>query len=565
MKNKINKISKKISNVINSFSFTEKIVFYGFALIFIISSIVILANINNKFLVEIPDNGGRLTEGVIGTPRFINPVIANSNVDKDITALIYSGLTKIDKEGQVTPDLADRYEISEDGLTYDFYLRSDATFHDKKLITADDVIFTILKVQDPLIRSPKISDWERVTIEKVSDRQIRFILDEPRPNFIKKTDIGILPKHLWQQTPNDAFSLSLYNISPIGSGPYKIDKIKKDSIDIPISYILESNNAYTLGEPLIKKIIFKFAKNENELVEMIENNEIDSISGLSPNLLENISTKDLNTYTSTLPRVFGLFINQDESPALSINSARKALEKASPKKQIVDDIFNGYAEIINNPITGFDEEDFSQDLEEAENILIEAGWEKNEEGIYTIETSDETFVLSTSISTSNIPELVSIAELVAREWKKIGIDVSVKIFDTNDLNQNVIRPRNFEILLFGTIVETPSDLYSFWHSSRRNDPGLNITNYTNIEADTILEELTSSLSKEDQAEKINELNEEIKSDTPAIFLYSPKFTYLISNKVKGIEIEDISSATDRFRNIDNWFINTDKVWEIFNN
>jgi len=565
VKNKINKISKKISNVINSFSFTEKIVFYGFALIFIISSIVILANINNKFLVEIPDNGGRLTEGVIGTPRFINPVIANSNVDKDITALIYSGLTKIDKEGQVTPDLADRYEISEDGLTYDFYLRSDATFHDKKLITADDVIFTILKVQDPLIRSPKISDWERVTIEKVSDRQIRFILDEPRPNFIKKTDIGILPQHLWQQTPNDAFSLSLYNISPIGSGPYKIDKIKKDSIDIPISYILESNNAYTLGEPLIKKIIFKFAKNENELVEMIENNEIDSISGLSPNLLENISTKDLNTYTSTLPRVFGLFINQDESPALSINSARKALEKASPKKQIVDDIFNGYAEIINNPITGFDEEDFSQDLEEAENILIEAGWEKNEEGIYTIETSDETFVLSTSISTSNIPELVSIAELVAREWKKIGIDVSVKIFDTNDLNQNVIRPRNFEILLFGTIVETPSDLYSFWHSSRRNDPGLNITNYTNIEADTILEELTSSLSKEDQAEKINELNEEIKSDTPAIFLYSPKFTYLISNKVKGIEIEDISSATDRFRNIDNWFINTDKVWEIFNN
>jgi len=565
VKNKINKISKKISNVINSFSFTEKIVFYGFALIFIISSIVILANINNKFLVEIPDNGGRLTEGVIGTPRFINPVIANSNVDKDITALIYSGLTKIDKEGQVTPDLADRYEISEDGLTYDFYLRSDATFHDKKLITADDVIFTILKVQDPLIRSPKISDWERVTIEKVSDRQIRFILDEPRPNFIKKTDIGILPKHLWQQTPNDAFSLSLYNISPIGSGPYKIDKIKKDSIDIPISYILESNNAYTLGEPLIKKIIFKFAKNENELVEMIENNEIDSISGLSPNLLENISTKDLNTYTSTLPRVFGLFINQDESPALSINSARKALEKASPKKQIVDDIFNGYAEIINNPITGFDEEDFSQDLEEAENILIEAGWEKNEEGIYTIETSDETFVLSTSISTSNIPELVSIAELVAREWKKIGIDVSVKIFDTNDLNQNVIRPRNFEILLFGTIVETPSDLYSFWHSSRRNDPGLNITNYTNIEADTILEELTSSLSKEDQAEKINELNEEIKSDTPAIFLYSRKFTYLISNKVKVIEIEDISSATDRFRNIDNWFINTDKVWEIFNN
>ena len=565
MKTKIKNLIKKISNTISSFSTTEKLIFYCFTLIFIISSITALSNINNKFLVEIPDNGGTLTEGLIGTPRFINPVIANSNIDKDISSLIYSGLTKINQNNEVIPDLADRYEISDDGLIYDFYLRSDVTFHDNRLVTADDVIFTILKAQDPEIRSPKISDWEGIVIEKVSDRQIRFILDQPNPNFIEKTNIGILPRHLWQETPNDAFSLNLYNIEPIGSGPYKIDSIKKDNIDIPTSYTLTSYNKYSLGEPSIKKVIFKFSKNENELVAMLESGEINSVSGLSPESLEKINTEDFNLHTSTLPRIFGLFINQSESPALSIDSAREALEIASPKQQIVDDIFNGYAEVVNNPITGFEDEGFSQSLEEATKILEDAGWTKNEDGIYILETDDESYILSTSISTSNVPELVSIAELVANEWKKIGVDVSVKIFEVSDLNQNVIRPRNFEVLLFGTVIESSSDLYSFWHSSRRNDPGLNITNYANIETDNILEELATSLPDETEEEKVKELIEEIKNDTPAIFLYSPSFIYLTSEKIKGVEMNEINTADDRFRDISKWFINTDKVWKIFNN
>lgn len=559
-----NKYYKKLTKIFKTFSLTEKVSFSLIFAVFVISGLSILFNINNNFLVSIPEKGGTLTEGLIGTPRFINPVIANSNVDRDLSTLIYSGLTRINEENEIVPDLAESYEVSEDGLIYDFKIKEDATFHDKESVTSDDIVFTILKVQDPAIRSPKISDWENIAIEKVSENQVKFILEEADPNFLEKTTIGILPRHLWQETPTDAFSLNLYNIEPIGSGPYKIDKIKRNNINIPTSYTLESYNKYSLGEPLIENIIFKFAKNETELVEMFNNGDIDSISNISPTSIDKISrdTDDYEIIESNLPRIFGIFINQNESPALSIDSAREALRLATPKNEIVNEFFNGYATIANNPIPNFeDNEEFEQNLEEAEQILIDDGWTKNEEGNYIYEGEDETFILSTSISTSDIPELIEIAETIADNWRQIGVEVSVKVFNSSDLNQNVIRPRNFETLLFGNVIENYTDLYSFWHSSNRNDPGLNITGYANIETDTILENIGQNQSEE----TLNEFINEIKTDIPAIFIYSPKFTYLLENKVNVTDIDNISNSEDRFRSVHKWYINTDKVWEVFKN
>lgn len=567
MKNKyIDVASYKLSrlrNIVKSFSLTEKLLLSIFVVLFSISTLIILVKVNNNLLVQVPDGGGTLTEGIIGTPRFINPVIANSNADRDLSSIIYSGLVKVSTNNEIIPDLAERYEVSEDSLIYDFYLREDVEFHDGETIMADDVVYTILKIQDPEVKSPHIDNWDGVAIERVSDRQVRFILSKPDPNFILKTDVGILPKHLWQEITSDAFSLSLYNIEPIGSGPYKIDKVERDTVDIPQYYVLKANKKYTLDKPLIDKIVFKFAKNEEELVRMINEGEVNSVNNISPTALDNIDLENFNLITSNLPRVFSIFINQSESPALSINSAREALRLATPKTKIINEIFNGYATEIDSPIPNINKTNFDQDLERAEQILIDAGWEKNEEGIYTIETDDESYILSTSISTANTEELVEVAELVASEWRKIGVDVSVKIFNTSDLNQNVIRPRNFETLLFGNVINNYTELYAFWHSSRRNDPGLNITNYANIKTDAILEEFLTTPESELDPETVNNFISEIQNDIPAIFLYSPQFLYLISKDIQGVNINQINIASDRFNDITNWFINTDRVWKIF--
>ena len=138
----------KIIRVIKDFSLTEKTIFFVFTVIFAISGLSLLYQVNKLFLVEVPDYGGSLTEGILGSPRFINPILASSDIDKDLSSLIYSGLLRAGQNGELIPDIAESYTISPDSLVYTFRLKDNIYFHDGTKLTADDVIFTIEKIQD---------------------------------------------------------------------------------------------------------------------------------------------------------------------------------------------------------------------------------------------------------------------------------------------------------------------------------------------------------------------------------------------------------------------------------
>ena len=220
---------------------------------FVVSSAALLWKVNQSFLLEFPAYGGQLKEGIIGSPRFINPILAMSDADRDMTSLIYSGLMKSDSEGNLVPDLAESYDISKDGLVYKFKLRNDAYFHNGGKVTADDVEFTINKTQDSALKSPKRANWDGVAVKKLNEREIEFVLKQPYSPFLENTSLGILPKKIWMNFDSDQFPFSLYNIEPIGSGPYKVNSLKKDSYGIPSYYILASFNKYASGAPYIKK------------------------------------------------------------------------------------------------------------------------------------------------------------------------------------------------------------------------------------------------------------------------------------------------------------------------
>jgi peptide/nickel transport system substrate-binding protein len=164
-----------------------------------------------------------------------------------------------------------------------------------------------------------------------------------------------------------------------------------------------------------------------------------------------------------------------------------------------------------------------------------------------------------------VPELVKIAEKIKENWIAVGVETEIKIFESGDLNQNVIRPRNFDALLFGIIVDDESDLYSFWHSSQRIDPGLNITGYANIEADGLLKKMLENSDVEVAKDLLSKFQKEIENDIPAVFLYSPEFLYVIPENIMGVKIKTISSPSDRFVNIHKWYTQKDKVSKIFIN
>lgn len=564
-----------LKKAVEHLSFAEKIIFYILSSLLILSSAFIIFNLNDYLLVEVPVKGGSVKEGIIGSPRFINPILAISDADRDLTSLIYSGLLKTAPDGSLITDLAESYNLSPDALTYTFILKNGLLFHDGAPITADDVEFTVLKAQDSAIKSPKRANWDSVKVEKINEREIKFILKQPYAPFLENATMGILPKHIWKNLSSEEFALSFFNIEPVGSGPFMLRSISKNSSGIPESYILSSFSDYALGEPYIKKITISFHPNEASVLDLFKKTSIESINSITPEETSKLPLQDTNLTTSPLSRIFGIFFNQNQAAIFADAEVRKALDIAIDKKTIVENVLYGFGVTANGPIPkGFTEyadeyvDTISQEerISKAKTILEQNGWKLNESGIYEkTDKKKNTKTLSFSIATSDAPELKKTAALVKQTWEKVGAKVDVKIFEAGDLSQNIIRPRKYDSLLFGEIIGNDLDLFAFWHSSQRNDPGLNIAMYANIKADKLLTDARTITNREDRLVKYQEFDKEIRKDTPAIFLYSPTFIYLYPKKIKGLEIDHITVPSDRFSNIHNWYIETEKIWKIFNN
>jgi peptide/nickel transport system substrate-binding protein len=565
--------SEKALKAIGTFSLTEKIIFYIFVGIFILSGLTLVYRLNEAFMEEVPARGGILTEGVIGTPRFINPLLATSEADKDLTQLVYSGLLKATPKGDLVPDLAESYTVSPDGLTYDFILKNNAYFHNGQKVTADDVLFTVQKAQDPALKSPKRANWDGISVEKVSDKEIKFTLKQPYYPFLENLTLGILPKQLWKDLDSDQFSSSLLNVEPVGSGPYKIKSVQKNSSGLPTNYNLISFSRYISGRPYISNLTIKFYSNENDVLSAFKNGAVESIDGISPQAISKLNLNGSKIDTSVLPRVFGVFFNQNQAPVFANKEVKVALDAALDKQKIIDDVLSGYGTAIKSPIPPGGEIqttmpatiNSSQDrVQQAQNILIKAGWTLNPQTkIMEKKGKKDMQTLSFSISTGDAPELKAAAQKIADQWKQIGADVSVKIFEIGDLNQNIIRPRKYDALFFGEIIGRDLDLYPFWHSSQRNDPGLNIAMYTNTKTDKLLETARVTLDKDKRLDIYKQFEQAVIADMPVAFTYSPEFIYIVPGKIKNLNLGEVTTPAERFLGIDKWYIETDKVWKIF--
>lgn len=522
--------------------------------------------------VDIAAEGGVFTEGIVGTPRFVNPVLAVTRADKDLTALIYDGLMRLGPDGVLVPNLAESVTVSEDGLVYNIVLRRDISFHDGNELTAEDVLFTVSRIQDPLLGSPLRANFDGVLVEQISDHELNFVLPEAYSPFIENLTFGILPQHIWKDAGAEEFPFSQNNTEAVGSGPYVVERITRNASGIPEQYLLHAYEGYHLGEPKIAYIELSFFPTEALLLEAFAQNKVQSVVGLSPEQVEELSF-DENKYDVKripLPRTFAVFINQNRLPALRDSAVREALEMVIDKKALVETVLLGYGNVLSSPIPpGFgvpvpETNASSTSLDEAKKLLRDNGWKLNEEtGIWEKTIDDNTTPLSFSIATVNNSTFEQTAEFLRNTWAELGVEVSVKQFELSDLTQAVIRPREYELLLFGTQLGRSLDYYSFWHSSQRNDPGLNIALYANITTDSILSELRRSTSVENKVETITRFADEIETEKPAFFLYAPELIYIMPKEIQEVTFTGVGEAHERFASVHEWYIKTESVWPLF--
>ncbi|MEK7599387.1 MAG: ABC transporter substrate-binding protein [Patescibacteria group bacterium] len=297
----------EIRLALRSLSIREKIVFLMLTALFLTGVFGLWFKLQEKFAVLTPVQGGIIREGIVGTPHLANPILANTDADRDLTFLTYAGLMKSDGRGGLENNLAEKYAVSDDGLSYTFVLKENLVWHDDLPLTSEDVAFTIMAAKNPSIKSPIRANWEGVEVEIIDERTVRFLLKKPYVPFIENTTLGILPQHIWKNATPDQFSLSEFNRQPIGAGPYMIKKVNRNSAGIITSYKLKAFSDYTLGRPNIAKIELIFYNSENELTAAFEKNDINSLSSVSSQTALGLKMAAGRLKTLTLPRIFGLF------------------------------------------------------------------------------------------------------------------------------------------------------------------------------------------------------------------------------------------------------------------
>lgn len=538
----------------------EKIFLKFFIFLIILSSGYFLfrgyQNINS-----VPSYGGNYTEGIIGQIQYLNPILSSSNdVDKDINKLIYSSLFEY-KNRKLITSIANSYEISEDQKIYSIKIKDNIYWHDGTKLTVDDIIYTIKTIQDPNYRSPLYTTLKDVTYKKIDNLNFTLTTPEIYSPFLNTLTFGILPKHIWQDINYSQFPLSEYNLKPIGTGPYKFKTLSKSKEGILNSYTLESYSSYFKKKPYINEITFQFLSSTEDAIDAIQNKKINGISFLNHNEVLSLNKRNINTTSFSLPQYTGLFFNSSLNNLLNDNYIRKILTIGTDKKSIIKKVFKNQAEqvetIFFKNMTGYDSEfkDYSFDPATALELLESNNWERDSEtGIMKKDSKNLEFTITTVSNNDN----QLIAEELKSQWEKLGIKTNIQLIDQSSIKEDVLKPRNYEILLYGEILGGSSDPFAFWHSSQIKNPGLNLALYNNKDVDQAIEKARKTTNKEDIEDLYHFIQEKIKYDMPAVFLLNPLYDYITTQNVNIVADKEITEPSERFNNIENWFIKTSK-------
>src|SRR5574343_158963 len=538
-------------------------VLHFWELVFVIASFIVLLcstfimtrTIINKTTVTFPSYGGTIEEGVVGKPNIFNPLLAVRDEDRDVVSLIFSGLTR--KDGDIyANDLASEVTKSKDCKTVTVKLKPDLKFHNGDELTADDVVFTISLIKDPRVKSPLKVLWDSVGVAKKDDLTIVFNLKQSYGSFEDMLTVGILSEDVFKQTPREEFPVLKEHEKPVGAGPYKLvsTKTKDDQIK---SVYLKRFNRYSI-KPFIKKIKISYYEDESDLIKAFNRGDIDLASGVSASSTE----KQDRVFSSSLNRSFAIFVNR--SRVSYDQKTTEALSLLIPREQIVSESLLDYADPLYAPYPTQKAKEgmpIKDRVERALSLIEQSGWKHSEDGTYSKNEGSGTKILNVSIISPDTKELRAVGSKIVEAYRDVGIDTSITYINHSVFTEEVIRPREFDFVLFGQVLHTPSDLYAFWHSSQKNDPGLNIGGYTNKIIDTKLENLLREGDPLRQKISIDEINGLVRNDVGALFIFSPKYIILSNKKATLVLPDTMSRPEDRYQNVFKWSVEKEKVFE----
>ncbi len=510
-----------------------------------------ISSLTQASKIAVPASGGVYSEAAVGTVSTLNPLLPESVTSSDINRLIFSGLTRYNAKRQLVPDLA-TWNVSSDGKVYTFHLRHGVKWHDNVPFTSADVVFTIAAIQNPDSRSPLASSWSGVRVDAKDDYTVMFTLPQALNSFLDSTTVGIVPRHLLESVDPSLLREAAFNQNPIGTGPFKIKTFAPSAKIIELS----ANTSYYLGRPKLDGFDFKFYASPADTLRAYAQRQVTSPGRIYPDSGPTASTAGLAMYNFTLPEAETLFFATND-PTLKDKTLRTILSSSLNRQSILQQATGGQGAALTQPLlpgqlgytTKYEPPALS--IVDAKQALDADGWKQ------TAPTSTRTngaSGLRLQLVTLGDPELKRAAAEIKRQWAPLGIDVRITTVSLDQLQQTYMRPRNFQMLLYGINLGSDPDVYPFWHSSQATDPGINLSAYSSTIADHALEAGRISSDPLVRLGKYDTFLKTWDADAPAAVLYESGYIYGASDSTSGIAAQRLVVPADRFYDVQRWTI-----------
>lgn len=509
---------------------------------------------------QVPAYGGTYTEALVGEPRVLNPLFAVTSVDRDVSALLFTGLTRFDQRGSVVPDLASSFRVEPDGKTWTFFIRPDARWHDGMPVTADDVVYTVGLTLELGYRGPYSGHFAGVTVARSDELTVRFTLPDVYAPFVEATTLPLLPAHILRGLTPSELVRNPFNVRPTGTGPFRLESRSEARI-----VLVRNDSFYRMtaerARPYLDRVILRLYPDTSSALVGLARNEVQGFGSIGAADAERARRlRNLGVYFIPSNEQTVLFFNlAPERKLFRERVVRQAIALAINRPRILQLATDGHGAVADEPVPqsswayARDVRRYAYAPAEARALLEGAGW-VDHDGDGVRDKGD--VALRFSLLTNPEPSRGAAADQIAQDLAAVGIQARVEVVPFAELVDRRARARSFDAMVLAVSSGMDPDPYAFWHSTQTKDPGFNFTSYSTLATDRAMEAARRTLDQAKRKELYAQVFTQLAEDVPAIYLYFADYVYAVDRVVRGVRIASITDPAQRFWNVEEWYVKT---------
>ena len=485
-------------------------------------------------------SGGTYTEATLGKVASLNPLFATTSSEKVLSRLLFSTLAAPDYSGHIGPALASSITINDTGEKWTVHLRDGLKWSDGEPITNEDVLYTVKIIQSSAINTGYASNLSGVKVAE-DNGSLVFTLPSAYANFSSALNFPILPSHILADVPANQLLEHAFSTTPVTSGAFTYNASQNvGTLGEKIIY-LNKNPSYYGGEPYLDSFVVHAYLDTDSILEALNNGSVTATAELLPTDRDLVDSSIIERQTALSSGVFAFF--NTKQGILSNKAIRKALQKGidleSLRAPVGDETVLNYPLLPNQIEIKKYPELPEYDPSYAKDVISKADLGDNK---------------TIRIATTDGGYFPALADNLKYQLEQLGLKVELNISSPGqEFLLNVIRPRNYDILIYEVELGADPDLFAYYHSSQANQSGLNLSNYSNGLASDLLLAARGAIDPALRAAKYTSFLEHWVEDAPAIGIYQVNLSYYVSKNIRTFSEDDrLVTAVDRFVDVNYW-------------